>query len=714
MTSSCLCRLVVFAALAGSALTSIAASTNVVFINGIQNTLEDAERSKRQIEQVLTQSVNHTGSARRQFSVAMVWNPIGWNSSCATPSPHPYEAQPACERGLTTTDQDQKELFLLKAAEEKFGASLSRISVPYNQRRQIELDDALAVKDYLDLMLPSHGVTPASTSLERDGLVTELEMRPTQNAANALARRVLSLGRAVVVAHSQGNLLAHLAYAAIAAQHGDDTWKLIRVVNVANTSDRSVNGLDFTHEDDRALTLLELLPLARQWSRGAPGCAGYSDCVFSRATPAFGGASFSLLDRDVDHHGMGEVYLSERELPQVKWAQGVTFTPGKTRFVDRFEDFVYTAADSLESAQRPAEDCGGAEPGSNVALPAPLGDGPNNATAMSPAGCIVSFVTNGAGGFGRYAWDRRSGGFVTPTPAYVAGSAFDITDTGDTIFALTFVQPVGWQLFTFGLNSPAVNIVSTNEAGDPQNGKNFDMAFYAQSITPDGRYFVFRSNATNLVPGVGGRNELYRKDLATGSVICVSCTPLARGGGGGSISSNGRILFQALSASTFIETSFLFDPVTGYRVVGSGDNNLGAMSPDGRKAIRLQNASDGYDIYITDLDTLQSTFVVHCGARQVCDTVGMFSSDGKVYGLASVEVSTGNKYTSILVEHDVDTSATTKTPLASPSANLPLVTGGRVVSIGPKGGTVLVKATLAAASDPGGTQQSRSWLMVRR
>ena len=55
-------------------------------------------------------------------------------------------------------------------------------------------------------------------------------------------------------------------------------------------------------------------------------------------------------------------------------------------------------------------------------------------------------------------------------------------------------------------------------------------------ITPDGRYVVFYSTATNLVPGVGTAGEIYVRDLQAGNTLWAS--------------TNARAIFQSVTGST--------------------------------------------------------------------------------------------------------------------------------------------------------------------
>ena len=61
-------------------------------------------------------------------------------------------------------------------------------------------------------------------------------------------------------------------------------------------------------------------------------------------------------------------------------------------------------------------------------------------------------------------------------------------------------------------------------------------------ITPDGRYVAFTSAATNLGPvDTNGATDIYRKDLSNGSVVLVSLAP-------GGVQANGSSIEPSISA----------------------------------------------------------------------------------------------------------------------------------------------------------------------
>jgi len=326
-------NLVVGLCLAVAVNLAVGAPVNLVYINGVQNTPEDACQTKNEIRKVLQASVLHIGPLKREFALSIVWNPIGWNGTADVSAPA----------------QDLMELFLLKTAEENYRSDFHKILAPHNALRTFDQAASAAAtrikKKFLDDM------TPGSNSLETNGWISDAEMAVTQRAARALAVRIKNLKHSVVVAHSQGNLLANLAYASVVSELGDEVATMVRVVNVANTSEFSVHNLNLTHSKDGALALLEILPFAQVWNRTTTECSDDSLCRFVVDAPTLA-APDNACALDLFAHNVARTYLSDCTVPVLD-ARGVDFTPGAERFVDRFEDLVYTAAASLLTPATP-------------------------------------------------------------------------------------------------------------------------------------------------------------------------------------------------------------------------------------------------------------------------------------------------------------------------------------------------------------------------
>lgn len=314
------------------------AQTNVVYINGIQNTITEADDTRRIIRDILNNSPNHSGN-RRNFSVTNVWNPMGWRGDSAG----------------SDLSQDLMELFLLKTAEENFAADFLQLVRLNNNRASIDRNVAARVNAYVDDM------TPGNNSIETNGSITDADMSVTRQAVLNLVTRIKAVGGTVIlIAHSQGNLIANLAYARLASD-GFDLPNKLRIINIANTSEFSASGLNFTHAGDAAIfsgataTLLkdqslETLPSQfSNWNRTTPRCANTA-CNFTVAPATFNSSSTdipnqSFVDETLDH-SIVETYLSTANLTS-RLEQGIIFSTNANRFIDRFEDFVYNAAARL-------------------------------------------------------------------------------------------------------------------------------------------------------------------------------------------------------------------------------------------------------------------------------------------------------------------------------------------------------------------------------
>lgn len=310
---------------------------HVVFVNGIRNTPEEALISMQRLRDSIDKTNTRSASEKRKFIVAQnVYNPTGWDAEEIT---------------ILSSVADFLELFLLKTAEECFRADFDLISVPNNVPRPVDLAAALRIKAYLDDIVPGKGsdLQCGTNGLVRSGQVSGDAMEGTKQAVLEIVDRVKSREATIIVAHSQGNLLAHLAYAAVVAEFGDSASQRLRIVNVANTSELSANNLDLTHSDDKALGELRVLPLnialvfdGATASRNTPECAS-SVCKFRLGAPTLDTASGFGDDL---HHNFVNTYLSSFTVAVLD-GQGVSFTPGATRFVDRLVDTVYAAAASL-------------------------------------------------------------------------------------------------------------------------------------------------------------------------------------------------------------------------------------------------------------------------------------------------------------------------------------------------------------------------------
>lgn len=348
-----LIRFLAFATLAlGATILSANASAmnvRIIYINGIQNTIPDVIRVKnRLIEQFPGAQIDH------------VYNPIGW-----------YGDQDS------SFTQDAMELILLKTAEECYADDLLRIRAPFNQSTPLDVDAANRVLGYLENLIPGPTVEAptrcGALRLPRPFRVpNDAELVHTRNAVQRLMLKMNLDSPSIVIAHSQGNILANLAYAWFVALRGSSAANAVRIVNVANTSQISINGLDSTHRDDEALWALREVS-GRLVSRETRSCSS-QNCPFVTSNPTLeNAAGFG----DSRKHAMIDTYMSGFEVDSVE--PSAIFAPGKAPFRNRLTDLVRTAWDSLVIANPP--------------LPPPVPLPPTPPAVPQPANLVAQSLT---------------------------------------------------------------------------------------------------------------------------------------------------------------------------------------------------------------------------------------------------------------------------------------------------------------------------------
>ncbi|TCM39609.1 S8 family serine peptidase [Kribbella sp. VKM Ac-2568] len=153
------------------------------------------------------------------------------------------------------------------------------------------------------------------------------------------------------------------------------------------------------------------------------------------------------------------------------------------------------------------------------------------------------------------------------------------------------------------------------------NGEPADNMSSPPSFTADGRYVVFNSDATNLVPGdTNGQTDIFLRDRQTGVTKLLSVALDGANGNGGSreqsISADGRYVTFVSDATNLVTDDvadqrdmFVRDLQTGttQRIAGSrpGENSSPVLSADGRKvAFANMSAPDwNMHLYVYDLQT---------------------------------------------------------------------------------------------------------------
>ena len=114
-----------------------------------------------------------------------------------------------------------------------------------------------------------------------------------------------------------------------------------------------------------------------------------------------------------------------------------------------------------------------------------------------------------------------------------------------------------WDVFRKDLTTGETLRASTSSSGAQGNGVS---SYYPDdlSISSDGRYVAFTSYATNLVEGdTNGVQDIFRKDLTTGETLRASTSPSGAEGNSGSvfpsISSDGRYVAFDSEATNLVE-----------------------------------------------------------------------------------------------------------------------------------------------------------------
>jgi len=195
-----------------------------------------------------------------------------------------------------------------------------------------------------------------------------------------------------------------------------------------------------------------------------------------------------------------------------------------------------------------------------VAVPAEAVVGGDTRVDVSSA----EVAANGPSTLGDLSGDGRYVAFASDATNLVAGDTNGLTD-----------------VFLRDRVSGTTRLVST--AGAPANG-----ASYGGSVSDDGRYVAFGSDATNLAGGAGG---VFLRDLTTGAV-----TRVASGSGGG-LSANGR--YVAYTTSTGVTRRW--DRTTATSVPVS-DGDSAQISGSGRYVVTYGfDANDQPSYRYTDL-----------------------------------------------------------------------------------------------------------------
>ena len=325
--------------------TSFAFASKLIYVNGIQNSQVDAIDTAKRLAKVISAAEPRLGF-ERPSEIIVVWNKIGFNGESS---------------GQWDLDQDLQELFASKTNEESYAADFNKIRFNHatGQRKDLDVDAATRIAARISEELPSI-------------------VDPVDRLYKIIHENLARGEQIIVVAHSQGNLIANLAWAKAVSGEADLAAKNLRIVNVANTARRSPNDLNFTHAGDAALFFradsaacpensLQNLPARKGWARANSVCHGdkltdKSICSFILSAPTFkasnsgsGSAdSGAIIGGGIDaclDHSIVLTYMSDAVV-EVDIDQGVSFSADKS-FKHRLLDFVYQSVKSIADANSP-------------------------------------------------------------------------------------------------------------------------------------------------------------------------------------------------------------------------------------------------------------------------------------------------------------------------------------------------------------------------
>ncbi|OLB78839.1 MAG: hypothetical protein AUI14_12245 [Actinobacteria bacterium 13_2_20CM_2_71_6] len=128
------------------------------------------------------------------------------------------------------------------------------------------------------------------------------------------------------------------------------------------------------------------------------------------------------------------------------------------------------------------------------------------------------------------------------------GTGPSISGDGRYVTFTGFDSHGSMQVFLRDRTAGTTRQVSLNSKGEPANSMSLRGA-----LSDDGRYVAFESAATNLAPGItsGNQQQIYVRDLQTGTTVLASATNSGAPGNGPSffptVANSGSAVFQSLA-----------------------------------------------------------------------------------------------------------------------------------------------------------------------
>ena len=229
-------------------------------------------------------------------------------------------------------------------------------------------------------------------------------------------------------------------------------------------------------------------------------------------------------------------------------------------------------------------------------------------------------------------------------------------------------------LYLYDVTSATTTLVSAGPTGTGGNNVSETAVSYADPlITADGTKIIFRSNATDLIPGKTTTSQLnvFLYDIASATTTLVSAGSSGMGGNGTSgigytisldgtkiaFNSNATDLIEGMTTNgDYRQDIFLYDVASATTTLvtaglsgtgGNGSNGYFTMTPDGTKIAFRSNSTDlvdgmttdgEFDIFLYDVasatTTLVTTGLLGTGGNGMC-LEPFISADGSRISLSS-------------------------------------------------------------------------------
>ncbi len=288
------------------------------------------------------------------------------------------------------------------------------------------------------------------------------------------------------------------------------------------------------------------------------------------------------------------------------------------------------------------------------------------------------------------------------------------------------------QVFVRDMQAHHTALASASASGPADQGASLSGNAGAREISGDGRYAVFFSASTNLVPSTSNlKFQIYVKDLQTGTVICASLDTTGQPGNDNSsapnISGDGMTVAFASQAANFSTAStmhvaqvFVRDAagtlhlesvMSDGTAVPSLASGSPALSHDGRylafdSQARLDLARDtdasSLDVYLRD--RLAGTTVLasrNSAPSSVTSNGAVISDDGRYVGFQSADVNLVTPDTNAATDvflYDRDTEALTLVSLTDAELQANGTSNGASVSF--DGNLVVFRSSAANLGSP--------------